>query len=125
MAGCSDLEALSFFTGKPPAIRGVPFRINQAVELTVGEASVREGLIAWNLISAGPDMIIFDSNHASKDAACFAQDLLGLAVGEDMCLGLLQLRITMPPQLGRPVSRSVLNRKKSTQDLLHGWNGML
>jgi hypothetical protein len=125
MAGCSDLEAPSFFTGKPPAIQWLSFRIEQVVELTGGWASLREGLIVRNWISAGPVEFGVYGDHASKDASCFAQDLLRLAVAEGMCLGLLKLRVTVPPRFGRHISRTGFNHKKSTQDLLHGWNGML
>jgi hypothetical protein len=36
MDGCSDREVLGFFTGKPLAIQGLPFRIDQVVEVTGG-----------------------------------------------------------------------------------------
>ena len=48
--GLNDIEALSGFTGKPPALRGLPSQLNQMKKDKLGAASYDVGLLPHFLV---------------------------------------------------------------------------
>ena len=94
-----------------------------AVEIEVGLASIREGLIVCDRIPAGSFMGGIYGDHAAKDAACLVPNLLGHAVVGCVALALVTVQVAVPLRFDRPVSRGSFNRKEPVQDVLQGENG--
>jgi len=94
-----------------------------AVEIQVGLASIREGLIVRDRIPAGSFTGGVHGDYAAKDAACLVSNFLGHAVVGCVALALVTVRVAVPLRFDRPVSRGSFNRKEPVQDVLHGENG--
>lgn len=94
------------------------------MELASGVGVGSRGLVVGNRISAAPDMIGFDREHASDKTACFAQNLPGRAVAGYEDLTALRVCVIVPPLFGRVVGNSS-SFKEPLQDVLDAGNDRL